>query len=221
MNSRSLLLLAVLSASSVHAQAARRPPAQLAALQVKLGEVYDGEPAVRVTLPKLVLRGLKGQVFSLGATFRSEEGDWTPWVLTPAWTVPADPFTWKNALTHFLRMSALAEEDFANGAFIVRVAVFDAQGRELGFKEARFQLKASTQARGFRVEGEMERTPFAFEAPTREALRDQCRAWKEADIRLQGFVMRVGIKGGPIYGDVMWNTQRACEAVTAAAEPVH
>jgi hypothetical protein len=216
---RTLVLLAVLAASSSNAQA--RAPAQLTALQVKVGEVYDGEPAVKVTLPKLVLRGLKGQVFSLGATFRSDQGEWTPWVVTPAWTVPADPFTWKNAFTHFLRMSALADEDFANGAFIVRVAAFDAQGRELGFKEARFQLKASTQARAFRVEGDLDWTHFTFEAPTRDAVRDQCRAWKEADIRLQGFVSRVGITGGPTYGDVMWNTQRACEAVTAAANPVY
>lgn len=214
------LLLALLVPAAAQAQSAR-PPAQLAALKVKVGDVYDGEPAVRVTLPKLVLRGLKGQVFMLGATFRSEQGDWTPWVVTPAWTVPADPFTWKNAFTHFLRQSSLAEEDFADGAFIVRVAAFDAQGRELGFKEARFRLSAPTQARAFRVAGDMDWTGFAFEAPTREAVNEQCRAWKEANIRLQGFVLRVGITGGPTHSAVMWNTQRACEAVTQAASPVY
>lgn len=115
--------------------------AQLQPLTVTPNSVFDGEPAVRVTVPELRLTGLQGQTFYLGVKFRSFEGDWSEWVTTQQWSVPSNPFVWKNAFNHFFRYSALAEEDHARGRFIAHVSVFDAQGRELAFREATFQVR--------------------------------------------------------------------------------
>lgn len=336
--------------------------ARLMPLQVVENDRTTGnQPAVRVGLPQLTLRGLKGQTFQLGVRVRSVHGPWSDFEATPKWSVPADPFTWKNAFTHFLPHANLAARNAADGRFIVRVSVLDGQGRELGFREARFTValpaavavapmpvpppppgalpavmpmrdcgtgadlgctmtregafpveragfmaiidtlkrerNEGTRARGaaptvgaayltaaqftavldlfakpelrldvagalaprvvnlqdaqtyssrftspehraryaevlravlnpnatpraWRAEGQMDHTGFTFEAPTREGLNAKCRAWKEADIRLQGFIMRLAIKGGPTRTDMM-NTDKACNAVTEAATPLY
>ncbi len=337
--------------------------ARLMPLQVVVNDRTPmNQPAVRVNLPQLTLRGLKGQTFQLGVRVRSVHGPWSDFEATQKWSVPADPFTWKNAFTHFLPYASLAARDAAGGRFIVRVSVLDGQGRELGFREARFTValpaavavapmpggpppppgalpavmpmrdcgtgadlgctmtregafpveragfiaiietlkregKEGTRAksaaptvgasyltaaqftavldlfqkpehrldvaadlaprvvnlqdaqtyssrftspehraryaevlravlnpnatpRAWRVEGEMDHTGFSFEAPTREGIRAKCRTWKEADIRLQGFIMRLAIKGGPTRTDMM-NTDKACNAVTDGAAPLY
>ena len=66
----------------------------------------------------------------------------------------------------------------------------------------------------------MDNTHFTFEAPTKEAVNAQCRTWKESDIRLQGFIMRLSIKGGRSRSDML-NTDKACNAVTEAASPLY
>jgi hypothetical protein len=96
---------------------------------------------VRVTVPELTLRSMRGQNFYLGAKFRSFQGNWSEWVTTQQWSVPSDPFVWRNAFTHFFRSSSLAEDDHADGRFIARVSLFDARGRELAFREVNFKVR--------------------------------------------------------------------------------
>lgn len=114
--------------------------AQLAALRVNVNDRFDNEAAVKVMVPELTLRAMRGQGFYLGARFKSFEGHWSEWVTTQQWTVPQDPFVWRNAFTHYFRYSTLAEEDFANGRFVARVALFDAGGRQLAFREVTFRV---------------------------------------------------------------------------------
>lgn len=109
-------------------------------LQVQVRSNFEGEAAVKVSVPELTLRNLRGQRFYLGARFRSFQGHWSEWVTTSQWTVPSDPFVWKNAFTHFFRYSTLAEDDFSNGKFVARVSVFDQGGRELAFREVSFTV---------------------------------------------------------------------------------
>lgn len=323
--------------------------AQVAPLTVSVNEVVDNAPAVRVSLPQLTLRGMKGQAFKLAAKVRAGHGPWSQAEVTPTWSVPAEPFVWKNAWSQAFRVSQLAAMNDGSGRFIVRVSVLDGQGAELGFREKRFELNVPppavavpavvaardcgtgadlgcTQTRdgafpveraGFvtvveglkaeknekkrakaagpacaalyltaaqfsvildlfssdkekldvaqalahrvvnlvdaqgyagrfrqpddrarytqllapllnpnaapkawRVEGEMDNTHFTFEAPTKEAVNAQCRTWKESDIRLQGFIMRLSIKGGRSRSDML-NTDKACNAVTEAASPLY
>jgi hypothetical protein len=115
--------------------------ASMAPLQVQVSANFEGERAVRVSVPQLTLNTMRGQTFYLGARFRSFQGNWSEWVTTQQWQVPSDPFVWKNAFTHFFRYSTLAEEDFANGRFVARVSVFDARGRELVFREVSFTAR--------------------------------------------------------------------------------
>ena len=110
-------------------------------LQVTTNAVFENEPAVRVTVPELTLRSMRGQNFYLGAKFRSFQGNWSEWVTTQQWSVPSDPFVWRNAFTHFFRSSSLAEDDHADGRFIARVSLFDARGRELAFREVNFKVR--------------------------------------------------------------------------------
>jgi hypothetical protein len=113
--------------------------AQLSALRVDTAATFEGERAVRVSLPELRLTRMQGRTFYLGARYRSFSGQWSEWVTTSAWTAPSEPFVWRNAFTHFLRFSALAEDDFADGRFIARVAVFDGNGTELAFRDVTFR----------------------------------------------------------------------------------
>lgn len=115
--------------------------AQLSPLQVSLNDRFDGEQAVRVSVPELTLRGMRGQGFYLGARFRSFQGNWSDWVTTQVWTAPQDPFVWRNAFNHYFRYSTLAEEDFADGRFVARVALFDARGQQLAFREVTFRVQ--------------------------------------------------------------------------------
>jgi len=121
------------------------PPARVFAtlqpIKVTPNSVFENEPAVRLQVPELTLAGLRGQTFYLGARFRSYEGEWSEWVTTQRWSVPKDPFTWKNPFNHFLRYSRLAEEDFSDGRFVARVSIFDAQGNELATREATFRVR--------------------------------------------------------------------------------
>lgn len=114
--------------------------AQLAALVVQTNATFDGERAVKLSVPELRLTNMQGRTFYLGARFRSYEGQWSDWVTTSAWTVPSEPFVWKNAFNHFLRYSTLAEEDFSQGRFVARVSVFDSTGAELAFREVTFKV---------------------------------------------------------------------------------
>lgn len=310
--------------------------AQLAPLTVNVNDTFEGEPAVRVSVPELTLKKLKGKTFYFGACFRSVQGGWSEWVTTQQWSVPADPFKWKSAFSHLFRASRLVEDDFANGAFIARVSVFDGTGRELASREAPFQLgsvrdcgtgqdlgcsqtrdgvfaldrasylglidtlraeknekkrvkkfgnvvasvyltaaqftslldlfpgdgprfEAATagarrvvnlndaasyagrfkapdlrekygsllrslapdaQPRAWRVEGDIDHVGFTFEEPTREAVYEKCVAWKEGNIRIQGFVTRVAIKGGATRTDML-RTDAACNAVKDGAAAVY
>lgn len=119
--------------------------AQMNPLQVQLNSNFESEPAVKVIMPELTLRNLRGQRFYLGARFRSFQGHWSEWVTTQQWTVPADPFIWKNPFSHFFRYSTLAEDDFSNGRFVARVSVFDGSGRELAFREVSFVVNRLPQ----------------------------------------------------------------------------
>lgn len=112
--------------------------AQLSPLQVQLNSTFDGEPAVKVMVPELTLRSMSGQQFYLGARYRSFQGHWSEWVTTQQWSVPSDPFVWKNPFSHYFRSSTLAEDDFSNGRFVARISLFDANGRELTFREVSF-----------------------------------------------------------------------------------
>lgn len=112
--------------------------AQLSPLTVQLRSTFEGEPAVKVVVPELTLRRMRGQNFYLGARFRSFQGHWSEWVTTQQWSVPADPFTWRNPFSHYFRYSTLAEDDFSNGRFVARVSLFDSGGRELAFREVSF-----------------------------------------------------------------------------------
>jgi len=114
---------------------------QLAPLQIQTEARFDGERAVRVSLPELKLFNLQGAQFYVGARFRSYEGEWSEWVTTQTWSVPTNAFTWKNAFNHFFRYSTLAEDDFSNGRFIAHVSIFDASGHELAFREAMFRVR--------------------------------------------------------------------------------
>jgi hypothetical protein len=114
--------------------------AQLQALKVQTDATYEGERAVKLSVPELRLSGMQGATFYLGTRYRSYEGQWSEWVTTSAWTVPSDPFVWKNAFHHFLRYSTLAEDDFSQGRFVARVSVFDGYGRELAFREVTFRV---------------------------------------------------------------------------------
>lgn len=115
--------------------------AQLNPLQVQVNSNFEGDPAVRVQVPELQLRNMRGQNFYLGARFRSFQGHWSEWVTTQQWSVPTDPFVWRNPFTHFFRYSTLAEDDFSDGRFVARVALFDAAGRELAFREVTFTAR--------------------------------------------------------------------------------
>lgn len=108
-------------------------------LQVQTNAQFDGETAVRVTVPELTLRNMRGQNFYLGARFRSLQGNWSEWTTTQTWSVPSDPFVWRNAFTHYFLASTLAEDDFANGRFIAQVSVFDARGRAVVTREVQFR----------------------------------------------------------------------------------
>ncbi|HEY1086515.1 MAG TPA: hypothetical protein VGE37_02430, partial [Archangium sp.] len=115
--------------------------AELKPLTVAVNSSFEGEPAVRVQVPELTLRQMRGQNFYLGAKFRSFEGHWSDWVTTQQWAVPSDPFVWRAPFTHFFRYSTLAEDDFSNGRFVARVALFDSRGRELAFREVTFNVR--------------------------------------------------------------------------------
>jgi hypothetical protein len=112
--------------------------AQMGPLQVQLNSSIEGEPAVKVMVPELTLRNMRGQNFYLAARYRSFQGHWSEWVTTQQWSVPSDPFVWKNPFSHFFRYSTLAEDDFSGGRFIARISLFDAGGRELAFREVNF-----------------------------------------------------------------------------------
>jgi hypothetical protein len=116
--------------------------AQLSPLKVDPNASFEGEPAVKIALPELRLNGMQGRTFYLAARYRSYEGQWNDWVTTQQWTVPSDPYLWKNAFNHFFRSSSLAEDDFSNGRFVARVSVFDAEsGQELASREVTFQVR--------------------------------------------------------------------------------
>lgn len=115
--------------------------AQMAPLAVTTNSVFEREPAVRLAVPELRLSGLQGRTFYLAVKFRSYEGEWSEWVTTQTWTVPQDPFVWKNAFNHFLRYSALADQDYSDGRFIAHISVFDGAGKELAFRESTFRVK--------------------------------------------------------------------------------
>ncbi|MGV3623397.1 MAG: hypothetical protein ACO1OB_21435 [Archangium sp.] len=108
-------------------------------LQVQANVQFDGESAVRVSVPELTLRNMRGQNFYLGARFKSLQGNWSEWTTTQTWSVPSDPFVWRNAFTHYFLGSTLAEDDFANGRFIAQVSVFDARGRAVVTREVQFR----------------------------------------------------------------------------------
>ncbi|MEW6435469.1 MAG: DUF4476 domain-containing protein [Myxococcota bacterium] len=114
--------------------------AQMAALRVQTNATFEGERAVKVTVPELRMTNMQGRTFYLGARYRSYEGQWSDWVTTSAWTVPSEPFIWRNAFTHYLRFSTLAEDDFSDGRFVARVSVFDGNGAELAFREVTFRV---------------------------------------------------------------------------------
>lgn len=114
--------------------------AQLAALKAQTNATFEGERAVKLTVPELRLTNMQGRTFYLGARYRSYEGQWSEWVTTSAWTVPSEPFVWKNAFTHYLRYSALAEDDFSDGRFVARVSVFDGNGAELAYRDVTFRV---------------------------------------------------------------------------------
>lgn len=115
--------------------------ATMSPLQVQVNGTFDNEPAVRVQVPELTLRNMRGQQFYLGARFKSFQGNWSEWVTTQQWSVPSDPFVWKNAFNHYFRYSTLAEEDFSDGRFVARVSLFDSGGRELAFREVTFRVR--------------------------------------------------------------------------------
>lgn len=115
---------------------------QLATLNVQTNASFENEPAVRVAVPELRMTNMQGRNFYLGARFRSYEGHWSEWVTTQQWSVPSDPFVWKNAFQHFFRFSTLAEDDFSDGRFVASVAVFDAaSGQVLATREVTFRTK--------------------------------------------------------------------------------
>jgi hypothetical protein len=114
--------------------------AQLSALQVTPNDRFEGEPAVKLSVPQLTLVGLQGQTFSMGARFRSYEGHWSEWVTTDQWNVPQDPYVWNNAFNHYFRYSTLAEDDFSDGRYVAQVAVFDGQGQQLASREVTFKV---------------------------------------------------------------------------------
>ncbi len=116
--------------------------AQLSAVKVQTNVATpDGERAVRLTVPRLTLNNMRNQRFSLATRFRSLQGNWSEWTATQQWVVPSDPYVWNNALTHLLRYSTLAEEDFAQGRFLAQVAAFDAQGRQVVSRDVTFTVK--------------------------------------------------------------------------------
>lgn len=115
--------------------------ASMAPLQVQVRSMFENEPAVQVSVPELTIRQMQGQNFYLGARFRSFQGNWSEWVTTQQWSVPSDPFVWRNAFTHYFRYSTLAEEDFADGRYVARISLFDSRGRELAFRETSFTAK--------------------------------------------------------------------------------
>lgn len=126
----------------------RRPEDERAVAWLARLQVTVGDQQVKVKLPELTLRGLKGQAFHLGARFRSANGPWSQLDRTPRWSVPADPFVWKDASVHVFARPALAAADVAGGRFIARVSVFDDQEQELGYREVRFRLGGPPVAAG-------------------------------------------------------------------------
>lgn len=115
------------------------PFVQIGAIAVQNNVVHQGESAVQLSLPEVRFEQMQGQGFYIATRFRSFEGDWSDWVATQVWTVPSSPFIWRNAYNHLLRYSTLAEENFSNGRFIAHIAVFNAQGQELAFRETTFR----------------------------------------------------------------------------------
>jgi hypothetical protein len=116
--------------------------AQLAALVVRTNDRFENESAVKVSVPELRLLNMRGRAFYLAARYRSYEGAWSEWVTTQRWSVPSDPFVWRNAFNHYVRASTLAEDDFSDGRFVAQVAVFDeATGRELASRQAMFRVR--------------------------------------------------------------------------------
>jgi hypothetical protein len=121
------------------------PFVQLSPIRVTPALPFQNERAVQLSVPEMRFEAMQGQGFYVATRFRSFEGDWSDWVATQVWTVPASPFVWRNAYNHVLRYSTLAEEDFSNGRFIAHVAVFTAQGQELAFREIAFRVTLPQQ----------------------------------------------------------------------------
>ncbi len=121
------------------------PFVQLSPIKVTTAVPFQNERAVQLSLPEVRFEAMQGQGFYVATRFRSFEGDWSDWVTTQVWTVPSSPFVWTNAYNHVLRYSTLAEEDFSNGRFIAHVAVFNAQGQELAFREIAFRVTLPQQ----------------------------------------------------------------------------
>ncbi len=114
----------------------------LSSPRITAQSILNGRPAVRVSVDTLSMLGLPGSSFYLGVRYRSVEGDWTDWVTTQVWSVPNAAFIWKNAFNHFIPVSALAEDDFASGRFVVQVGVFDGATRSrLTFRETFFRVR--------------------------------------------------------------------------------
>lgn len=121
------------------------PWGQLDPLIVVTSAPSGGEPVVIVSVPGLTLFDMRGQTFYLGVRFRSAAGPWSDWSTTDQWSVPSDPFLWKNALTHPLPFASLAPHDRAQGRFIAHVGVFAGDGRALAFREASFRVPQARQ----------------------------------------------------------------------------
>lgn len=114
--------------------------AKLSALQASLDD-----QSVKISVPSLTLRGIKGQAFNLVFRVRSADGPWSELERTQKWSVPADPFVWQNAWTFTVLRSKLTTLDTARGRFIARVSVADDKGRELGYREVRFAITSAPQ----------------------------------------------------------------------------
>lgn len=101
------------------------------------------EPLVRqgraLVVPDLTVRGPRGSVFFLGASFRSAEpnASWTQWVITKRFAVgPSGVVNWESGFA-----PSSPDNQLTGASYVARVAIFDDAGTALAVREQTFDVR--------------------------------------------------------------------------------
>jgi hypothetical protein len=103
----------------------------------------DGARGVQLTVPQVILRGMRGKRVSFASAVRAQNGPGGAWVTSDQSTVPNDAYRWVNPYSYGIRYDSLKPMDTAGGRFSARIALADAAGAHLSFLDVPFELRAA------------------------------------------------------------------------------